>query len=106
MYHAIISEEDCIEVFPDKETRNAMLCYYYDIEFECAKLDIEVSHRGELEEWVEREYPGITLKFANPRETKLQLEIQRLRKHLDEVDEIVGRIERSCIALLNTFSDN
>ena len=84
MYYAILSEADVIEVFPDEQTRSAILCYYYDIEFESIKLDIDVSHRGELEEWVEKEYPGIRLEFANPSVTQLQIENHRLRKQVDE----------------------
>lgn len=87
-----MSEADCIEVFPDEATRNAILGYYYDIEFECDKLTIDVEHRGELEAWVEENYPGICLEFANPRETHLQLEIHRLRKQVDELDGVVGKL--------------
>ena len=90
MYYAILSEADCIEVFPDEETRNAMLCYYYDIEFKCTKLDINVSHRGELEAWLEQEnlqFPDITLEFANPRETSLQLEVHRLMQRIDTLED-------------------
>jgi hypothetical protein len=85
MYHAILSEADVIEVFPDEQTRNEVLCYYYDIEFECNKLDVDVSHRGELEEWVEKEYEGVKLEFTNPRITRLQIENHKLRQRVDEV---------------------
>lgn len=84
MYYAILSEADVIEVFPDEQTRAAILCYYYDIEFEAKKLNIDVSHRGELEEWVEKEYTGVRLEFANPSVTQLQIENHRLRKQVDE----------------------
>lgn len=97
MYYAILSEADVIEVFPDEQTRSAILCYYYDIEFESIKLDIDVSHRGELEEWVEKEYTGVRLEFANLHITRLQIENHRLRKQVDELDEVV------CTLLYTTF---
>ena len=103
MFYGILSEADVIEVFPDKSTRSEILQYYYDIEFECDKLDIAVSHRGELEEWVEKEYPGIRLEFANPNITRLQTENHELRKRIDEIDEVVGRLEESCLSFINCF---
>lgn len=95
MFYAILSEADCIEVFPDEDTRTAILCYYYDIEFECDKLNIDVDHRGELENWVEENYPGIMLEFANPRETHLQLEIHRLHKKMDALEGLGDKLEVS-----------
>jgi hypothetical protein len=103
MFYCILSEADIIEVFPDEQTRSDILRYYYDIEFECNKLNIDVSHRGELEEWVEKEYPGIRLEFANPHITRLQIENHELRKRIDEIDEVVGRLEESCLSFINCF---
>lgn len=67
------------------------------------KLDVDVSHRGELEEWVEKEYPGIRLEFANPYITRLQIENHELRQRVDEIDEVVGTLVSACEAFVHNF---
>ena len=90
-YYGILSEADAIEIFPDKYIRSEVLQYYYEIEFEATKLDIPASTKEEMQTWVEKEYPGIRVEFANHHIVNLQLENHELRKRVEEIDEVVGR---------------
>ena len=102
-YYAILSEAGCIEVFPDYFTRSEILQYYYYIEFESKRIDIPAESPEEMEAWVEREYPGISLEFTDPKITFLQLQNHELRKRVDELDEVVGRLEEACQFFVTVF---
>jgi hypothetical protein len=50
-YFVILTEADQLEVFPTEAVRDAQLCYYYEIEFDCKGYDLTVeSYQGLVEE--------------------------------------------------------
>ena len=102
-YYGILSEADSIEIFPTESLRDSVLHWYYDIEFECSKINFKKESVEDLKAWVEKEYEGIYLLFPKPSITYIQLENHELKKRVDEIDKVVGRLEEACGLFVKCF---